>query len=94
MVSVYTLARKEGWQRFTVPVVATFRWIVPTRQRMDVDNLASNGIVKATLDALKDTKERQGWIVDDSSQYVVEVRTEMTYEKGRRALIVTLEPAS
>lgn len=94
MTSVYTLARKAGWQRFTAPVVVTFRWIVPDRRARDIDNLAGNGIVKATLDALKDTDKRQGWIVDDSSKYVVEVRTELEYEKGRRALVVTLEPAT
>lgn len=90
MASVYGLARSAGWAPFTVPVVVTFRWIVPTRRRMDVDNLASSGIVKATLDSLV----RGGWLVDDSSAYVTAVHTEMAYEKGRRALIVTLEPAT
>lgn len=93
MTTVYTLALRAGWVRFTEPVTATFRWIVPDRRARDLDNLASNGIVKAALDALKDSKDRQGWIVDDSSKYVTEVRTEMAYEKGRRALEITLEVA-
>lgn len=89
MAAVYALAIEAGWQQFAMPVTATFRWIVPTRGRRDIDNLASNGIVKAALDALKGEDR---WLVDDSSQYVIEVRTEMAYEKGRRALEITLEP--
>lgn len=69
------------------PVVVTFRWIVPDRKRRDLDNLASSGICKAALDSLVKGK----WLVDDSPAYVAEVRTELAYEKGRRALEIRLE---
>jgi Holliday junction resolvase RusA-like endonuclease len=79
--------RLHEWQPFTVPVAATFRWIVPTRGRRDIDNLASNGIVKAVLDALV----KHQYLIDDSYTYVTSVHTELEYQRGRRALEITLE---
>ena len=85
---VFNEAVYQRLRPFAVPVSVTFRWIVPTRGRRDLDNLASNGIVKASLDALVEGR----WLADDSSQWVREVRTEMEYERGRRALEITLAP--
>lgn len=86
MTMVWAAAVVHGWRPCTTPVVATFRWIVPTKARRDLDNLASNGIVKAALDQFVKSE----YLTDDSSKHVVEVRTEMAYEKGRRALEITL----
>ena len=88
-VRVFSEAVRQQLPKFTVPVTVTFRWIVPTRGRRDLDNLASNGIVKGALDALVEGR----WLADDSSQWVRAVNTEMAYEKGRRALEITFEPA-
>jgi Holliday junction resolvase RusA-like endonuclease len=90
MARVIYQALYQQLPKFATPVTVLFRWVVPTRGRRDLDNLASNGIVKATLDSLVEGK----WLPDDSSQWVREVRTEMVYERGRRALEVEIEPAS
>lgn len=87
---VAVLADKAGLPKIGVPVTVTFRWIVPTRGRRDLDNLASNGIVKASLDSLVEAKR----LPDDSSVWVREVKTEMAYEKGQRRLEIVLEPAA
>lgn len=72
------------------PVSVTFNWIVPTRGRRDIDNLASNWIVKACLDSLV----RGEWLPDDSSQHVTAVLTTMEYQKGRRALVIEIQEAA
>lgn len=71
------------------PVRVTFRYVRPTRGRVDLDNL-STGVSKACLDALV----RQRILVDDDSRHVVAVTAEAVYEKGRRALVVILEEAA
>lgn len=88
MEDVYFTAVEQWMTAYTVPITVTFRWIVPTRGRRDLDNLASNGIVKAALDALVEGR----WLPDDSSQWVREVKTDMVYERGRRALVIELTP--
>lgn len=85
---VFNEAVIQRLRRIVEPVTVTFRWIVPTRGRRDIDNLASNGIVKAALDALVEG----AWLPDDSSHWVRAVNTEMVYEKGRRALEITIAP--
>lgn len=87
MAAFYAAAVAQGLERPCGPVRVTFRWIVPTKARRDLDNLASNGVVKGCLDSLV----RGGWLPDDSSEHVREVRTEMAYEKGRRSLVVVIE---
>lgn len=87
MAMVYGAARSQGLRRPEGPVTVTFWWVMPTRRRFDVDNLASNGIVKASLDALV----RGGWLPDDSSEHVRAVNTEWTYERGRRALVIEIK---
>jgi Holliday junction resolvase RusA-like endonuclease len=67
----------------------TFRFIRPTRGRIDIDNL-STGVTKAVLDSLV----RGGWLVDDDSTHVVAVTAEAVYERGRRALVVVMEEAA
>lgn len=89
MAAFYAAAVAQGLERPCGPVRVTFRWIVPTRARRDLDNLAANGVVKACLDVL--SHEDLGWLPDDSSEHVREVRTELEYEKGRRALVVVIE---
>jgi Holliday junction resolvase RusA-like endonuclease len=87
MGAVAALARCHGLRPMTEPVEVTFRWTVPDRRRRDIDNLAANGIAKAVLDALVEG----GWLVDDSTQHVTQVRTEVVYEKWQRRLEVILE---
>lgn len=86
-VRMTALAQRLRPMREVVRV--TFRWVVPDRRARDLDNLAASGCVKATLDSLV----KGEWLVDDSTRYVSEVRTEVVYEKGRRALVVILEAA-
>lgn len=82
-------AERSRLQPIRVPVRATFRFVRPTRQRIDLDNL-STGVTKAALDALV----RGGWLVDDDSTHVVSVTAEVAYEKGQRRLEIRLEPAA
>lgn len=86
------VAGESLWRRIqpmTGPVRVTFRYIRPTRGRVDLDNL-STGVSKACLDALV----RQGVLEDDDSRHVVELRVEAVYEKGRRALEIVMEEAA
>jgi Holliday junction resolvase RusA-like endonuclease len=83
------VARVQGLRPVRVPVEVTFRWVVPNRIKRDIDNLAGNGVVKAVLDALVADK----YLVDDSSQYVTAVRTEMVHEIGSRYLEIVIAPA-
>lgn len=82
-------ARVQGLQPVTGPVEVTFRWVVPNRQKRDIDNLAGNGCVKAILDALVEGK----YLVDDSTRYVTAVHTAVVHEKGSRYLVVVLAHA-
>lgn len=87
MAGFYGAARAQGLKPPAWPVAVRFRWIVPTRGRRDLDNLASNGIQKAVLDSLV----KGGWLPDDSSEHITAVLTEMEYQKGRRALVIEIE---
>jgi Holliday junction resolvase RusA-like endonuclease len=80
-------SRISGLRRMTEPVSVTFRWVVPDRRKRDIDNLAGNGTVKAVLDALVESQ----YLADDSTRYVVEVKTVVAYMRGCRQLEVTLE---
>lgn len=86
---VLVSAERANLQAVRDPVRATFRFIRPTRQRIDLDNL-STGVTKAALDALV----RGGYLVDDDSSHVVSVTAEVAYEKGQRRLEIRLEPAA
>lgn len=83
------VARMQGLRPIVGPVEVTFRWIVNTRRRRDVDNLAGNGTVKAVLDALVQDR----YLMDDSTEYVTGVHTEVVYEKGSRRLEIRIEPS-
>lgn len=87
MEAVAFRAAVTGLRPMHGPVTVTFRWVVPDRRKRDIDNLAGNGTVKATLDALV----RGGYLVDDSTRYVADVRTVVEYVKGQRRLEVTLQ---
>lgn len=67
----------------------TYRWVFPDRRRRDLDN-HSTGVVKS----LQDCFVRVGLIDADDTSCVVGSTTEITVERGRRALVVTLEPAA
>ena len=82
-------AQRSGLRAVGGPVRVTFRYVRPTRGRIDLDNL-STGVSKACLDALV----RQGVLEDDDSRHVVELRVEAVYEKGRRALEIVMEEAA
>lgn len=66
----------------------TYRWIVPDRRRRDLDN-HTTGVVKVVQDCLV----RLGMIDADDSSCVVDVATEIMYERGSRRLEVTIEPS-
>lgn len=87
--ALHVTAMRAGWAPVTTPVRMTFRFIRPTRGRIDIDNL-STGVTKAVLDSLV----RGGWLVDDDSTHVVAVTAEAVYERGRRALVVVMEEAA
>lgn len=70
------------------PVTLVFRWVFPTRGRHDVDNCIATA--KPMIDALVEA----GVLDDDDSRHVVAVTAEVAYERGRRALVVTIAPAS
>jgi len=82
------VARVQGLRPVHGPVRITFRWVFPNRIRRDADNYAGNGCVKAILDALV----RAEYLVDDSTEYVPEVRSEVVYEMGERRLEIVIEP--
>lgn len=83
------VAKAARLPRFDRPVRVIFRWVVPTRARRDIDNLAGNGCIKGVLDALV----KGGHLADDSSEHVVGVATELEYQKGRRCVVVLIEEA-
>ena len=91
MVQIVVVAevQRSGMRPAAGPLQVTFRYIRPTRGRVDLDNL-STGVSKACLDSLV----RAGVLVDDDSRHVVELRAEAVYEKGRRALEIILEGAA
>lgn len=66
-----------------------YRWVMPDRRRRDIDN-HSTGVVKCVQDSLV----RLGLISADDTSCVVGISTEIVVEKGRRALVVTVEPAA
>lgn len=81
--------QRSGMRPASGPVRVTFRYVRPTRGRVDLDNL-STGVSKACLDALV----RSGMLADDDSRHVVAVTAEAVYEKGRRALEIIVEDAA
>jgi len=70
------------------PVRITYRWVMPDRRRRDLDN-HSTGVVKVVQDCLA----RLGLIDADDTSCVVASATQIVVEKGRRALIVVIDPA-
>ena len=66
----------------------TYRWIVPDRRKRDLDN-HSTGVVKV----VQDTMVRHGLIEADDTSCLVSTTTEIAYQRGRRALEITLEVA-
>jgi Holliday junction resolvase RusA-like endonuclease len=66
----------------------TYRWVFPDRRKRDLDN-HSSGVIKVVQDSFV----RIGLIDADDTSCVVATATEITVERGRRALIVTLETA-
>ena len=72
------------------PARVTYRWIVPDRKERDIDNHHGSGVVKACQDALvKLVKLLPGG--DHATALTSSV--EIVYEKGRRALVIEIEPA-
>lgn len=84
--AVKLAAVRAGWVAVDGPVRVTFRYVRPTRGRIDLDNL-STGVSKAALDSLV----RGGYLEDDDSSHVVAVTAEAVYERGRRALQIVVE---
>lgn len=69
------------------PIALFVVYVRPTRTRVDLDNL-STGVTKAAIDALV----RCGLIDGDDSTIVRRLNVQTRYEKGRRALEITLVP--
>ena len=81
---VAVVARQQGIQPVLPPVLMTLTFVVPNRTRRDWDNYALIG--KPVVDGLV----KVGALVDDSFEYLT-AAVRFRVERGRRALIVTLE---
>ena len=81
-------ATRSGLRPIAGPVRLTLTYVYPEQRKRDIDNLTT-GVTKVVIDTLV----RGRWIAADDSEHVRAVTVQPVVERGRRALIVTLEPA-
>lgn len=82
---IATECTRQGMHAWDFRVRLTMRWVFPKRGRHDQDNLI------ATAKCFIDAMVRKRLISDDSSEHLEIAPPEVVYEKGRRALEITLE---
>lgn len=85
-VAFYLAALQQGLDVFDGQVRITYRWVFPDHRARDLDNL-STGVVKALQDCLV----KADVIRADDTSCVVGMSVEVSVEKGRRALVVTVQ---
>jgi hypothetical protein len=84
--ATWAAAKKQGLVKVAPPVLVTYTFVVPDNGRRDWDNYAL--ICKPVQDGLV----KAGILVGDHFA-VLDGRVAFRVEKGRRALVVTIEPA-